>query len=496
MTTWLYRSEAKGIQGYVLGTSRMREIAGASALVDKLADDARAWIAARCPGASVIAAAAGGLQVLFADQATLARFASAWPMYCARTRPGLHVIQAWVAVQGGSPTEAERHALFERLEQDRVRPSPSLPEAGPLTERSGRTGIAAVSESHGMALQDAATRCKEAAKGDGRFDARLLDEGRTFARGSDEGEFDDGYIAVIHADGNNIGRRFKATASFEELTRLSRGLGAATTKATRRAIEHVVKLRARDRAWAGAGVPMRPVVLGGDDLTIITRAADALPFSRAFLKAFEEESASLGGDAMTASAGVAMVKLAFPFRAAYQLAEQLCKDAKRRARTQAATPDHAPTPAAIAFHRVTTAAVLDWKGICQRELSVDGESGRLAGGPWTLADGPRSLTGLRALASQIRDQAAPKGTLREWLTEVSRTQHGRPSRAAALWTRMLEIVERGDESGATRRSIEEALSGLGVTDGAWRSDRTTPVADALAWLAVDPEVALDAEVEA
>ena len=36
MAQYLYRYEAKGIQSYVLGTSRLREIAGGSAVVEGL----------------------------------------------------------------------------------------------------------------------------------------------------------------------------------------------------------------------------------------------------------------------------------------------------------------------------------------------------------------------------------------------------------------------------------------------------------------------------
>jgi hypothetical protein len=43
VTMWLYRYEAKGIQSYVLSTQVLREMAGASQLVETLADDATGW---------------------------------------------------------------------------------------------------------------------------------------------------------------------------------------------------------------------------------------------------------------------------------------------------------------------------------------------------------------------------------------------------------------------------------------------------------------------
>ena len=124
-----------------------------------------------------------------------------------------------------------------------------------------------------------------------------------------------------------------------------------------------------------AAIPVVPVILGGDDATVITDATYALPFTEKFLTAFEEETGKdallkylgpksrqgMGGCAksgsedenaesagenaereskngenasekqggpMTAAAGVAIVPRKFPFHIAYDLAERLIKSAK------------------------------------------------------------------------------------------------------------------------------------------------------------------------
>lgn len=101
-----------------------------------------------------------------------------------------------------------------------------------------------------------------------------------------------------------------------------------------------------------AAIPVVPVILGGDDATVITDATYALPFTEKFLTAFEEETGQdellkylgpesrrskgenaggnggkLGGP-MTAAAGIAIVRRKFPFHIAYDLAEKLIKSAK------------------------------------------------------------------------------------------------------------------------------------------------------------------------
>ena len=82
-------------------------------------------------------------------------------------------------------------------------------------------------------------------------------------------------------------------------------------------------------------IPVVPVILGGDDATVITDGAFAIPFAVAFLEAFEERTgadpfiSSLSDDGkMTAGAGVAVVRHNFPSHLAYDLAERLASTAK------------------------------------------------------------------------------------------------------------------------------------------------------------------------
>src|SRR5690606_5681066 len=75
-------------------------------------------------------------------------------------------------------------------------------------------------------------------------------------------------------------------------------------------------------------LPLRPILLGGDDLTFLCDGRVALALTEAALKAFEAEVPSLGR--VTACAGVAIVPAHAPFAQAYALAEALCRHAKRR----------------------------------------------------------------------------------------------------------------------------------------------------------------------
>jgi hypothetical protein len=174
----------------------------------------------------------------------------------------------------------------------------------------------------------------------------------------------DGWVAVVHADGNGIGSVFltfpERVAQVESTSELGMDvharylaefgaeLEAVTQQAFRTALDQA--LTVLDAAAGPNGFDrartLLPVVVGGDDVTVICHAALALPLVRAFLAEFERLTAAHrvlskvaargGTGGLTAAAGVAIVKPHHPFSAAYDLAEELCHSAKQ-AKTGAPT---------------------------------------------------------------------------------------------------------------------------------------------------------------
>jgi len=81
-------------------------------------------------------------------------------------------------------------------------------------------------------------------------------------------------------------------------------------------------------------LPLQPVLLGGDDLTLVCDGRIALDLAATALHEFEKHKiphlGEEGGDTiLTACAGVALVKAHAPFYRSYELAEGLCQSAKR-----------------------------------------------------------------------------------------------------------------------------------------------------------------------
>lgn len=140
-------------------------------------------------------------------------------------------------------------------------------------------------------------------------------------------------IAVVHIDGNNMGSRFQKCAKLEERGRLSRLIADNTQAAFRQLLKDIVEeynsygsyLRLQDQM-----LPIRPLILGGDDITFICNARLALVYTKRFMEYLEDEK--LGGMAIDSCAGIAIVPTAYPFFRAYELAEQLCDVAKKSSR--------------------------------------------------------------------------------------------------------------------------------------------------------------------
>lgn len=435
-----YRAEVKGIQEWILGSDRLREIKGGSILIDGLTDLAESL--AKQVGGTIQVAAAGNVEVHFESAAALERFAQAWPIVVDRQAPGLTVIQSWAPASEGDAV------VHQGLGTARNRPSAVLPEVGPLVARSGRTGLPATGKADGSQI-DAAIQAKVRVHAQRDRLDDLLPAGARRSFVIDADRLGERYLAVVHADGNNLGARFAHVA---DKRAASNKVSEACWEAARDAVQFLSDRCPSTPGPNGTELRARPIVVAGDDFTFLVDADHALAFTEAYLLAFEKHCARLDpfvdGQAVTACAGVAIVKTGFPFSAAYHLSESLCKEAKRRLRTAGKS--------GFLFHRITTASTdLAWPDIEARELSaMPVQSGRadayLSAGPYTLDE----YKLLRELAETMR--ALPRGSMREWLS-LSRDS---ASRAEALWQRTAEVATRSATSTAHWESFRVALDAL------------------------------------
>lgn len=229
-------------------------------------------------------------------------------------------------------------------------------------------------------------------------------------------------VGVVHIDGNGVGAIMRdlgcahravqkvgvSTTSDEETTEESKGLQSFIMEVNRR-LDNVVK-DAIALSWyyvqeltPDTVVPIVPVLVGGDDVTVYTDGRYAIPFAEAYIHHYERLTKDddllsvlaivAGGkkaDAperdhfeiddyiiqnpgpLTASAGVAIVGRNFPFHIAYDLAEELVSRGKKLGKKPGTVPC-----STINFHVLRDATVLDpddtldeYKGRAQRPFLI------------------------------------------------------------------------------------------------------------------------------
>jgi hypothetical protein len=149
-----------------------------------------------------------------------------------------------------------------------------------------------------------------------------------------------GYVAVVHVDGNSLGQRFKdiskahTKADFFTQWAYKEAFFQTVRCGMRRAVLAAIEDVFKERHNRMGKVPLRLLMLGGDDLLLVCGAPYALPFVKQLARRLAEETKELpAADGKTGpldiGAGVAIVQDSFPFHRAHQLAEQLASSAKR-----------------------------------------------------------------------------------------------------------------------------------------------------------------------
>ena len=382
--------DTPGIQRYIFGSNRLRENIGASELVRRASSLWPLEILHQAGGSNirntlncdldknqhiedghltteVVYVGGGNTVVLFSDREQAVRFTTRLSRKLLEEAPGLELVAAHVPVDWEKdPLSKKVDEAMQRLAQNRRTHRPSVPLLGlGVTAACQSTGLVATTtnaehrrpegeETYPISSEVAAKlETVEAAKS--RLHA-LLPEIRE-ARYDIPSDFDDfgrsegemSYIAVVHADGNGMGQFFREIAarytSSREYIQGVRSASRCVEEAAQAALRQVgiallgavefgegEKPRIRGVVPVQDGkLPFRPIVFGGDDLTFVCDGRLGLTLATCYLEAFEEEMRKVGIN-MHACAGVAVVKVHYPFARAYQLSEVLARNAKRYVR--------------------------------------------------------------------------------------------------------------------------------------------------------------------
>jgi len=245
----------------------------------------------------------------------------------------------------------------------------------------------------------------------------------------------DDYMAVIHADGNSIGLRYKQykeTQIPKDLSNLHKEMYGeqfyySMRVAVRAALKQAIDTTFKDQNFDYS--PYQIIMLGGDDLLMICRAKLAFDFIVEYAKALPDKHLA-DGNPLTVGIGMVIASPNLPFYHLHHLAESLASSAKQLFRSQ---PEGQKT--SVIDWIVSTQAWVDDPIALRRQKSllhyqVDGQSEtlRLNNRPYKiLGDDLNTLEGLweraKNLAEKISGQKAARSQLRQLVFELEQGRH-------------------------------------------------------------------------
>jgi len=389
--------ETSGIQDYIFGSNQLAQNIGASELVAQatskwvvevlndgefnhnarwnsrkydveldMTKDAQDGLEVR-----VIFTGGGNALILFSDDDSAQKFTQALSKKALFEAPGLQLVikRRKFDPQQDALSVCHRE-LIRELAQRKLDRKPSVPLLGlGVTAECAYTGKPAVGvdtetpgERKPLISSEVKAKLKARKKGHERLKIHApLPEKFDFVYNFDhfgtKGEST--YLAVIHTDGNGMGKRIKKIGdkylnnekNADYITAL-RAFSNSVKQAATNALRNTVKMlfdnlsdeeAPNDRKIADLvpvpyfkreeddepkwHLPFRPIVFGGDDVTFVCEGRLGLAIATKYLAEYSNQQLA-DEEKAHARAGIAVVKSHYPFSRAYELADALCASAK------------------------------------------------------------------------------------------------------------------------------------------------------------------------
>jgi hypothetical protein len=149
------------------------------------------------------------------------------------------------------------------------------------------------------------------------------------------------YLALIYADGNSMGQIMDKLKNLQERQDVAELIDNSIFKALGKAIFQYLPVIPA----VGKEAPMFPfdiLMIGGDDLMLVTRATDAFDVARTVAKEFYDltKAGSKNGEEYSLSVSVIIAPIKYPFGLLQDMASDALKHAKKEgARNYPQTPD-------------------------------------------------------------------------------------------------------------------------------------------------------------
>lgn len=431
MSKFLYGAAVQGIQSFIFQTNTLREIVGASELVEEIctkmfAEQLGVSISELNEDGNAIINAAGNIKYIFDHEDKCKEVFREFPKQVLEAAPGITISQAVIELRDGLNLSDALHELEIRLRKERNMPMQPITLGLMGIQRSRETGLP---ERYHMSnpedyCDEGTFRKRKAADTYSllkkAIGVEMADMVKTTNRVDSFTDAND-WIAVIHADGNGLGQIVKAISENDSSGRDSHTFSSLLNQSTIDAAKSAAGIVFENATKNGTDLPFRPVVLGGDDLTVIIRGSLAMTFIQNYLEAFEkftkENFMALAREynnlenGLTACAGIAYVKSSFPYYYAYNLAEELCAAAKK---------DSNREKSCIMFHKVQDSFVESYEDITKRELTTPERHSFKYGAYYLNTPDRWTIDYLieRVTKLDSKDGNALKSDIRQWLSAM------------------------------------------------------------------------------
>ncbi len=480
---YLYGASIQGIQGFIFETNKLKEIVGASNLIERFCS--LGFLARYCnkynidiTKENILRMAGGNIRIMFEHEKDVKNMVRNFSKYIMLEAYGITISQAVVEYEKNKYLEASKN-LEVSLKNARNRVPLVLDAKFAFMKQAPRTGKPAFEKKNAYGNSDVLFDQGSFQKYNNAEPAHenmLLekigiteDKYNYFPLELSQISNTKNKIAVIHADGNKMGLLLQKMAEKlknqedEKIQKVykefSVGIETATKDAINDAFDEYFKL---DDYSKERQVPFRPIIIGGDDVTVICHADKAIDFISLYMKKFQENTKKELFDivdkydldkfkeGLTACAGIAYCNEKFPFHYAVTLAEVLCGRAKEASGREYSC---------LLFHNVQGAAFVDYKQYVQNELIVDNgtTATHLQYGPYYIRkeDNKKPYLGdLQSVYDAMAKESFPIGKLREWLSEL----HYSSDYAKSYLERVKVMAERNSQKDTN--SLNKALKDL------------------------------------
>ena len=341
------------------------------------------------------------------DPADLKRLDREFSEYSLNRRPAAARFPQFPFLERGSESALPASASLGDLEfsQESLQPN-NFDESSPLSLPS-RVKRAFASTSRKRQVDDVKERLAKQGKElkqEPEFDPTKLAAAFQDGEESEDAKNMLSSVGVVHIDGNGVGAIMRDLGSAHNRAQETGVCVSAdevhtdpndalqtfimvVNKRLDQAVKDAIALSWYDvqKLTPDTVVPIVPVLVGGDDVTVYTDGCYAIPFAEAYIRHYEEltekdellkQLAVVAGakkaGPLTASAGVAIVGRNFPFHIAYDLAEDLVSRGKELGKYPGTVPC-----STINFHVLRDATVLypddtldEYKGRTQRPFLI------------------------------------------------------------------------------------------------------------------------------